>query len=533
MVNVSPLPPPTLSQLSTMHKRLPSLALASCLLTGFAGAQEAVMTWSDGVLGSTITYDMTGPPGQITYMIPSFTAGPTPLALIDPADPRSLAVGLDKIQFAQIGFLAPTSTVTLPLPLIPVLSGLQLRAQYVTIDPAMSTPFFADKVSNVTVFVLGMSGDVVNTVGAVNTPREGHSATGLDDGTVLILGGDEDDVGGGKTTVASFEIYDPQTQSFTAAGSMTQARSTHTATKLNDGRVLIVGGYALYGPGVAAATAEIYDHVTGLSTAVAAPSMGRTLHTATLLADGRVLVIGGGAKFDLTDVFGSLSTVVKTSEIYDPVANTWSTGPNVPNPLLAHQASRLADGRVLVTSGVEVGNLFGIPVPAFTSNCMRYDPVTNTFLSTASMPVPRAYHGQITLPGGGALVVGGATGDFIALTFNTHTEAYTYNHLSNAWTAAGNLNVGRAYPNLVDTGSGITVIAGLKDVDVTTGSGTPAVEVETSSYAGITWTISGAQNLPRQTPRAVAVDGGKRILIVGTGNNGLTAVDKTAEVFIP
>ena len=516
-----------------MHKRLSSLVLASCFLTGVASAQEAVLTWSNGVLGSAITYDMTGPPGQLTYLVPSFSIGPTPLALFDPSDPRSLDVGIDLVKFAQIGFLTPTSSATLPLPPFPVLSGLHLRAQYGTIDTSMSTPTLVDKLSNVAVFVLGMSGDVVGTVGDVDTPRQGHSATGLDNGTVLILGGDEKDTGGGLTATASFEIYNPQTQSFTAAGNMTQARSTHTATKLNDGRVLIVGGYPVYGPGVASATAEIYDPGTGTCSAVAAPSMGRTLHTATLLADGRVLVIGGGAKFDFSDVVGSLATVVGTTEIYDPVANTWSAGPNTPGPLLAHQASLLGDGRVLVSSGVEVGNIFGIPVPGFTSQCLRYDPGTNTFLSTASMPVPRAYHGQITLPSGGAMVVGGATGDFIALSFTTHTQSYTYNHLTNAWTASGNLNVARAYPNLVDTGTGIAVIAGLKDVDVTTGSGTPAVEIETSTYAGISWAVTAAQNLPRETPRVIPVDGGKRILIVGTGDNGLPAVDKTAEVFIP
>ena len=516
-----------------MHKRLTSLVLASCFLTGLASAQDAVLTWSDGILGSTITYDMTGPPGQITYLIPSFTVGPTPLALFDASDPRNLEVGIDLLKFAQIGFLTPASSATLPLPPFPVLSGLHLRAQYGTIDPTMSTPTFVDKVSNVAVFVLGMSGDVVETVGDVNTPRQGHSATALDDGSVLILGGDEKDTGGGLTSTATFEIYDPQTQSFTTAGSMTQARSTHTATKLSDGRVLIVGGYAVYGPGIASPTAEIYDPGTGTCSAVAAPSMGRTLHTATLLADGRVLVIGGGAKFDLSDVVGSLATVVGTTEIYDPVADTWSAGPNTPGPLLAHQASRLGDGRVLVSSGVEVGNVFGIPVPGFTSQCLRYDPGTNSLLSTASMPVPRAYHGQITLPGGGAMIVGGATGDFIGLTFNTHSESYTYNHLTNTWTATGNLNVARAYPNLVDTGDGIAVLAGLKSVNVTTGSGTPAVEVETSNYTGISWAVSGTQTLPRETPRAVPVDGGKRILIVGTGDNGLPAVDKTAEVFIP
>lgn len=517
-----------------MCKSISSIALATSLFAGFAGAQTAELTWSDGVLGSGVTYDLIGPAGELFYLLPSFTPGPTPIAFFDPSDPRLLGVGIDLLSFAQLGFLVPTASISLPLPAIPVLSGMELRAQFVSIDPSFSGPTLVSEISNVSSFILGMSGDVVGTVGDVVASRQGHSANTLPDGRILITGGDEPNIAGVLSTIDTFEIFNPKTQSFTSGGGMANARSTHTATTLADGRVLIVGGYSIYGPGIASPTAEIYDPATGLSTSVASPSIGRTLHTATLLSDGRVFVIGGGEMFDLNDIFASLATVSNTTEIYDPVANTWTAGPNLPNPLLAHQASLLSDGKVLITSGVTVGSLFGIPVPSFTSSCYRFDPSASPgFIATSSMPAARAYHGQITLPTGGAMVLGGATGNFTALTFSTHTNVYTYNHLTNSWTSAGNINVARAYPNLIDTGSGIAVIAGLTSVDVTTGTGTPAIEIETSSYSGLGWTISGVQALPRQTPRVSLIDGGKRILIVGTGNNGSSAVDKTAEVFIP
>jgi hypothetical protein len=515
-----------------MLKRLPSIALASILFSGLAGAQ-AELKWSDGVLGSGVTYDLTGPAGQLYYLLPSFSSGPTPLAFFDPVDPRLLNVGIDLLSFAQLGFLIPTASISLPLPAFPSFIGLPLRAQFVTIDPTFSSPTLVDQISNAAAFIMGGSGDVVGTMGDVTTPRQGHSATGLLDGRVLVIGGDEADIAGTLTSTATYEFYDPQTQTFAAAGNMTQARSTHTATRLNDGRVLIVGGYPTFGPGVASATAEIFDPVTGLTAATGAPSIGRTLHTATLLADGRVLVVGGGEKFDLSDIFGSLATVVNKTELFDPNTGTWTPGPNLPTPRFAHQASLLGDGKVLITSGVEVGSLFGIPIPSFTSSCLRYDPVTGNFVSTSSMPSARAYHGQIELPSGGAMVMGGATGDFTSLSFSTHTNVYNYNQNTNSWTSTGNLNVARAYPNLVDTGSGITVIAGLTSIDVTTGSGTPSISVESSDYSGISWTVTGTQSLPRETPRAVSIDGGKRILIVGTGDNGMSAVDKTAEVYIP
>ncbi|MDF1797782.1 MAG: kelch repeat-containing protein [Planctomycetota bacterium] len=512
---------------------LRALALTLSLAATPALAQDAELTWSGGVLGTAVQYQLSGPSGQLFYFLPSVTPGPTPLAFFDPADPRILDVGLELVSFAKLGFLTPTATLNLPMPAAPTFVGLELRAQFVTIDPTFTTPTLVDKVSNVSRFIMGGHGDLVGTLSATIDSRQGHTATLLDDGRVLIIGGDEPDSLDNKTAIATTEIYDPQTQSFTAGPNLTQARSTHTATKLADGRVLVTGGYPTYGPGIASATAEVFDPVSGTFSAVASPSIGRTLHTATLLADGRVLVVGGGTKFDFNDIFGSLATVVETTELYDPVADSWSAGPNLPGPRFAHQASRLGDGRVLISSGVEVGDLFGIPVPGITTDCHRYDPGTGLFMNTAPMPAGRAYHGQITVPSGDAMVMGGATGDFIGLVFTTHTDVFTYNHLANAWTNAGDLSVARAYPNPVDTGSGIAVIAGLKSVDITTGSGTPATEVETSSYTGITWTTAGDQALPRETPRAVVIDGGERVLIVGVGDNGVPAVDDTAEVFIP
>lgn len=508
-------------------------ALGLALLSLSASGQSAELEWSGGILGSAVQYDLSGPTGQLYGLLPSLSSGPTPLAIFDPLDPRSLDVGLDLFSFAKFGVLSPTASASFPLPLIPVLSGLQLRAQFVSIDVTGGTATLVDQISNPAAFVMGQAGDMLPTRGDVLTARQGHTATTLNDGRVLIVGGDEPDTAGVLTTTNDFELYDPQTQTFVTGGLLTQARSTHTATLLNDGRVLIVGGYPVNGPSTASATAEIFDPVSGTTAAVAAPGMGRTLHTATRLADGRVLVVGGGAKFDLNDIFGSLATVVSSSELYDPVLDTWSAGPSLTAPLFAHQASLLGDGRVLISSGVEVASLFGIPIPGITSGCKRFDPTTGTYLSTASMPVGRAYHGQIALPSGGAMTVGGATGDFTALTFTTHTDVFRYNHIANSWTTAGQLAVGRAYPNLVDLGDSIGVFAGLKTVDITTGSGTPATEAEIGNYSGLTWSTANQQVLPREVARAVVIDNGLRVLIVGVGDNGVSAVDLTAEVFVP
>src|SRR6185436_19847407 len=106
---------------------------------------------------------------------------------------------------------------------------------------------------------------------------------------VLIAGGETD----------SAELFNPSSGAFTATGSMTVSRSAHTATLLPDGRVLIAGGVQDFGPGTVpiplgpgVASAELYDPVTGSFTSTGSMSEGRSGHTATLLVDGTVLVTG-------------------------------------------------------------------------------------------------------------------------------------------------------------------------------------------------------------------------------------------------
>src|SRR5262245_55278271 len=88
------------------------------------------------------------------------------------------------------------------------------------------------------------------------TPREGHAATLLPDGKVLITGGHDPTQDPRRNTLASTELYDPETGVFTVGGNMTTERAYHTATLLSDGRVLIAGWQ----------TAELYNPKAGTFT---------------------------------------------------------------------------------------------------------------------------------------------------------------------------------------------------------------------------------------------------------------------------
>src|SRR3990170_633460 len=128
--------------------------------------------------------------------------------------------------------------------------------------------------------------------GNMDGVRSGHTATLLPDGKVLVTGGSIGYFSG--ELLASAELYDPGSGSWTATGSMAAARDAHTATLLRDGTVLVAGGFSGGDSGSTLASAELYDPSSGSWTATGNMVAARQFQTATLLPDGTVLVAGGG-----------------------------------------------------------------------------------------------------------------------------------------------------------------------------------------------------------------------------------------------
>lgn len=187
--------------------------------------------------------------------------------------------------------------------------------------------------------------------GSMTTPRLGHTLTLLGDGRVLAAGGttpEGTEVAVGGQTVrpsTSVEIYDPATGTWSRAGDLSRPRFEATATLLDGGRVLLVGGTGTSGgTGGPLTSTEIYDPAAGVTTDAGRLSQARTNHAATRLSDGRVLVVGGagGANAD---------TSLSSAEVFDPRRGAWTTVASLRRSRTGLTATTLEDGRVLVTGG--------------------------------------------------------------------------------------------------------------------------------------------------------------------------------------
>jgi hypothetical protein len=237
------------------------------------------------------------------------------------------------------------------------------------------------------------------TTGVFNSPsvfmkvaRLWHATTHLADGRVLLTGGQD----AYSNVNSSAEIYDPATGNFSLTGSMIQGRYGHTATLLGNGNVLVVGGYSDPGGSTLVTTAEMYSPVSGTFSPASSPNVPRAYHTATLLQSGKVLVAGG-------EIAGQQTT--EGIELYDPNAGSFIVAGNMSAPRYNHTATLLNDGRVLIGEGVSGKN--GVIANQVGPDDL-YDPVSGLFTQIgAPFPfsqIPIIPFDSVLLAGGQVLV---------------------------------------------------------------------------------------------------------------------------------
>jgi hypothetical protein len=274
--------------------------------------------------------------------------------------------------------------------------------------------------------------------GTTIEPREGHTATALPNGIVLVVGGSTFDVDPRLT-----ELFDPNSRSWSRTGNLSGAHGGTTATLLADGRALLAG----------VGRAEVYDPQTGTWTATGAMTEERYGHKATLLTDGRVLVTGGV----LVPADTSEGTVLRSAELFNPGTGTWEvTGP-MDDARHGHTATLLPNGMVLVAGGLSDNPPDG--TAQRLPSAELYDPATGTWTDTGPMHRRRGVHTATMLPNGLVLIAGGNQEEYGPLGTGL-ASAELYDPALGAWTETGQMAEGRVWHAATALDDGTVLVTG-------------------------------------------------------------------------
>ncbi|WP_342380414.1 kelch-like protein [Myxococcus stipitatus] len=339
------------------------------------------------------------------------------------------------------------------------------------------------------------------------TARHGHSAILLGSGKVLLVGGESE---GGA--LVSAELYDPGTKTWTSTARLLTERVDHTATLLESGQVLVLGGSSLSASGsdVFLAAAERYDPATGKWANTASMQAARKRHTATLLPSGRVLVVGGhNATRDVTEV-----------ELFDPAAGSWSSGGKLLAGRFFHSATLLPSGKVLVAGGDGDGG----PL----ASAELYDPALGTWEATGAMNVGRVSHTATLLPSGEVLVTGGY--GFVSGVGVVLHSAELYDPKTGTWAFTGPMSITRGNHTATLLPSGkVLVVAGHS----TTGQVASVRTAELYDPATRKWAATGSLTENRRTHSTVLLASGKVLVTGGFGGFEDRFYLSQSEVFDP
>ena len=337
--------------------------------------------------------------------------------------------------------------------------------------------------------------------GTMASPRTGHAATLLGDGTVLVSGGTD-----GSGPVSRAERFLPAAGSFRLTGPMATPRSHHTATLLPDGRVLLTGGNAGLAP---IASAELYDPATDTFAPAASMGAARADHTAILLPhSGNVLIVGGRGT----------SGYLATAELYHPDTNTFTPTANTLSTPRSQHTATLVPGLVVHHGGVLIA---GGAAPDVLNTFELYDPLTGLF-THAGLPAMHAYrsgHAAIVLWDGRVLLTGGA---------GTSSETFDPVHPTSALdTSTGSLSACRDRCAAVPLPDGRILFAG--GGEDTQLASAEYYDVGLGSYPIIgDFAPTGAMAERRGAPAGVRLPDG-RVLVIGGEAGGLPSA--TAEYY--
>ena len=346
--------------------------------------------------------------------------------------------------------------------------------------------------------------------GSLAVARDTHTATRLLDGRVLVVGGESTS----GAMLASIEIFDPSSETWSSGGSLPVPICNHTATLLADGRVLVAGGgpsNSVGGPAPSGieASAWLYDPAAGAVSAAASMADARSAHTATLLPDGRVLVVGGATNA----ASGVHGRALDGAEIYDPAADAWTAVAPLAVRRFLHTA---------VPSREAASSSRGLTRPSASSWIPRSWTWRRTWSAGPPIAESRVFHVAAPLPSGGALIAAGKLANIRFLETVERLDASLAE-----WRSAPPLPESRTAPALAVLSNGRVFLCG--GLHGSTSGFYHLDDAQIYDEPTDAWTALEPMNVARVLHTATPLDDGRVLIVGGLGSSGALASVELAE----
>ena len=355
-------------------------------------------------------------------------------------------------------------------------------------------------------FAFAASGTWAST-GAMRSARDGHTATLLINGKVLVAGGTNNGV-----ALTSAELYNPIAGTWASTGSMHVARTLARSVLLSNGLVLVMGGCVNDCLSATTRSAELYNPSTGSFTVTAPMIQARAEFGVTRLANGQVLVVGGCTAYDAN---GCLAVTAK-AEIYNPATHTWTATGALRGARHAMNATRLASGKVLVAGGATAA------MDAINSSEI-YNPATGIWTLGLKMVTARSDYASIMLGTGKILFMGGENINGVSI-----KNAELYNPSTGTFTATGNMTATREEHTAVLLTNGSVLVSGGNKKTLTTQ--TPLASAELYNPATGTWSATGGMSSARAGHTSTVLTSGH---VLNAGGSDAINELSSAELYTP